>query len=685
MMKKIDKGFWYFCIVVMFLLCGYILWQCGFTMTYAENLENVIQRARLPFFIFGLAIAIGVIFFLASRILQKCSPKQLKWIAIGAFSILVLGQFLFLSIFRTALRGDQMKVFEAAIDLMESGTIARSSYNEYFSRCSNNIPMALITYLFVNIFKLLHLPQNLWMDLVKIIGTGFLNGGLIFGYLILKRLKGQKTAALMLLLAAANPMMYLLSAVYYSSTISLFFAMGAIYLYFKGRNLTEKKWRWFLLLGIFLGLGFKIRATAFICGIALAIYALLGWRNLKDVKDGIKSLLITLGGFVMVVVLFTGLNYIYVQADYTDTEYTMLHYVMMGANGNGTYNPIDAAYTQSFDGKEAKIAANKERLLERLEEMGPSGILELMGRKLAVTFSDGTDDYYDAFNGAQGDAGHLNYLNGSKKDFFAGYCHLYNTMVWMGIFASLIPKIMWKQDRKTFVILLSALGGIAFQLIWECGEAYSVPYIILFLILAAEGIDFIQESTGPLLEKKAVSTGAAAGAILMIAAAGLWIVKAFSGIVLVNDEYRVRQTTYELSVHSADEVVEQTFTASDPFNEIELYVYNVLKEHNHSIYLVTLFNENKEQIASELIIGYMLPEYGSAYVQFDTVIPDKESTYTIRIESAEQDERSGIVFPYHSTGIYDLYQGGCLYVNGIAKENCDLAFTVYLRTESAGI
>ena len=132
-------------------------------------------------------------------------------------------------------------------------------------------------------------------------------------------------------------------------------------------------------------------------------------------------------------------------------------------------------------------------------------------------------------------------------------------------------------------------------------------------------------------------------------------------------------------------MVEQTFTASKPFNEIELFVYNIYKEHNQSIYQVTLLTENGQTIHEESITAYMLPEYGSAYVKFGTVIPNGETQYRIRIRSAKADPKSGIVFPYHSTGICDLYQGGSLWVDGKQKKNCDLAFTVYLRSQSEGI
>lgn len=669
---------------LMLILSGYILWQCGFTMTYADNLKNVIQPARLPFFLFGLGAAAGSLFCLFARVLHKMTERQLKCFAAILFGVIIIGQIAMIFIFRTALRGDQMKVFEAAIELMSSGTVAKSSYNVYFSRCSNNIPLTLVTYLFVRIFHVLHLPESIWMDCARLIGTAFLDGGLFFGYLILKRLKGQKTAVLMLILAVFNPMLYLLTGVYYSSTISLFFGMGAIYLSVRGKEDGKNKWICPLLMGILLGLGFKIRATAFICGIAIAVCAFLSFRSREDVKNSLKRFAVTMAGFLLVLCCFFGLQKHYVRADYTDTEYTMLHYVMMGANGNGTYSTADAAYTQSFEGKEAKIQANKERLLERLEAMGPSGILELLGRKLTITFSDGTDDFYDAFNGALDDAGHLKYLNGSRRDFFVGYCHIYNTMLWMGVFLYLILGLK-KKDMGSFAVVLSALGGILFQMIWECGEAYSVPYLLLFLMLFAEGVDEVREAADSLLDRNILRRGLLGGSLLLILGAALWVGKAFSGVILVSDDYRVRQTTYELDIHDADSVVEQTFTASKPFNEIELFVYNVMKEHNQSIYRVSLLSEKNQLIHSELITGYMLPEYGFAYVQFDTVIPNRESVYKIRIESAKADERSGLVFPYHSTGIYDLYQGGSLKVDGEPKENCDLAFTVYLRSQSGGI
>lgn len=283
-MSKVRNGFWYFCMALMLVLSGYIFWQCGFTMTYAENAENFIRPGRLPFVLFALALASGFLLSRLPGLIEGRPEKRQKRMAISAFAVLIFGQMFFLCTFRTALRGDQMKVFEAAIELMESKTIAASSYNEYFSRCSNNIPLTLVTYLFVNIFRLLHLPQNLSMDGVRLIGTAFLDGGVLFGYLILKKLRGSQAAFMMLVLCVLNPMLYLLTGVYYSSTISLFFGMGGIWLCLKAGEQKEKKWLYFLLAGIFFGFGFKIRATALICGIALVLCGILGWRKKEDVQ-----------------------------------------------------------------------------------------------------------------------------------------------------------------------------------------------------------------------------------------------------------------------------------------------------------------------------------------------------------------------------------------------------------------
>ena len=135
-MNRLEKGFRYLCIVLLLLFSSYILWQCGFTMTYADNLKNIIQPGRLPFFLFGMAAAAAVLFCFLFRMLGRLSVKQQKWIGAGAFGMILLGQLLMIINFRTALRGDQMKVLEAAIELMSSKTIAASTYYEYFSRCS---------------------------------------------------------------------------------------------------------------------------------------------------------------------------------------------------------------------------------------------------------------------------------------------------------------------------------------------------------------------------------------------------------------------------------------------------------------------------------------------------------------------------------------------------------------------
>ena len=100
---------------------------------------------------------------------------------------------------------------------------------------------------------------------------------------------------------------------------------------------------------------------------------------------------------------------------------------MMSAQGDGQYNSADDAYTGSFShqGRTA-LAADVERLKERIADMGPAGMLTLFRNKMRVAFSDGTDDYYALSRTMQSTSPLQKYLNGGRADHLALYLHSYH-------------------------------------------------------------------------------------------------------------------------------------------------------------------------------------------------------------------------------------------------------------------
>lgn len=72
------------------------------------------------------------------------------------------------------------------------------------------------------------------------------------------------------------------------------------------------------------------------------------------------------------------------QAELQNTPY--LHWIMMGAQGNGSYNPADYEFTRSFEDKEERQEALKAEIVRRYKELGIKGTLELWKNKTKKCF-----------------------------------------------------------------------------------------------------------------------------------------------------------------------------------------------------------------------------------------------------------------------------------------------------------
>ena len=61
----------------------------------------------------------------------------------------------------------------------------------------------------------------------------------------------------------------------------------------------------------------------------------------------------------------------------------------MGLQNNGYYNPEDYEYTRSYDVNE-RSAACRKKAMERIKELGVSGLFKLWTNKAVICFGDGT-------------------------------------------------------------------------------------------------------------------------------------------------------------------------------------------------------------------------------------------------------------------------------------------------------
>ena len=482
---------------------------------------------------------------------------------------------------------------------------------------------------------------------------------------------------MLLLLTLVNPLWYLLAQMYYTSTISLAFSMGAVWLFDLARRQESlwKKYTLYFFAGILLGTGFKIRATVIITIAALLIYAMLQLKNISTSREAVSFLAVA-AGIVIVLAAYGKLENRYAGFDPAETGYPAVHWLMMSAQGEGQYNSADDAYTGSFDTKEELTEAALARLKERIRQMGPGGLLTLFCNKLRVAFSDGTDDYYSLFRTMREASWLQKYVNGGRSDYLAVYLHSYHGML-MGL---LLAAFLWRAFKggRSFldIFIFNICGAYLFYMIWEVDHAYSVPFMLMFLMWAAEGMERMlqgYETVGSKIRAVHFLPGASV--------AGLAVV--FTGVLLA--VHRAAIPVREYSVLQDQETSEslvlqtefvQTFRTKKAFDHVDIWVANWDGVANDSIYDLHITDESDKIVATGEIVGAMAPCINSYTVVFEKVIPDREQTYQIQVRLRNPDCVIKTDFLYYQSGAWDMYEDGALY----APEeilNVDLAFSVY--------
>lgn len=662
---------------VLILLSAYIFYGALDTLDGADALQEVLHGKMVPVFLLGTSFLLGFLLLGLFRrripILEKHEKKAVPVL----FGVMVLLQVLTVICVRTSLRYDHLKIFDTAVSLLEQGVISDTHFSSYFMKYPNNIPICLFTYFWLRLAELFRIPREVWMEYIKLVNLLFMNFGMWCGYRILRRHQSASAALRYLMLILVNPLWYLLGEMYYTSTISLAFSMGAIWLFDSaGRQETLwKKYTQYALAGILLAAGYQIRATVIITAAALLIYAVLRIRSFRRSREAFSVLAVLFGAVLMLGAYKTAERH-YAGFDPSQTGYPAVHWVMMSAQGEGQYNSADDAYTGSFSTKEERTRADLDRLKERLEQMGPGGLLTLFRNKLRVAFSDGDDDYASLFQTMREASPVQKYINGSRSDYLAVYLHSYHSLLCGLILLALVWRAFRGKRGFLDVIALNVCGAYLFYLIWEVDEAYSIPFMLMLLMLEAAGMEKLDGGFAKAREKLPAlrhAPAAAACGLLMIAAGLVWVVSRTGAPVRNYSVLQDQETSKDLLLQTE---FSQTFRTGKAFDHIDLWVANWDGVANDSIYELRILDEAGTEVARAQMPGAQMPCIDAYTVAFEKVIPEREQTYTIQVSLSNPDCAVKTDFLYYGTGAWDMYGDGALYAPEEIP-NVDLAFAVY--------
>lgn len=688
--------------LVLLLLAVFSLYigAFGFVRWDASWLRNL---NLLPVKI--LIITLVIIFLLGAlllvyRFLKKLEDPALGKLALVCIVLLAAGQLAFLLLIRPMLRYDPLKVFDMAVEMLNTHTISGTYETGYFARYTNNYPITILTYWFLLFLSRCGIPDSLFMTAVQLVNIACITGSAWLGYLILKELKGRRSGVFYLIICVLCPLSYVWAGYFYTATLSMPCLMGILYLYLRLSKAKSALRR--ILLGGFLGfvviLGYKLRATAMIAMIAAAL--LMIWKlfagmissrrpeNTFSLLDAIRPHIISGIAFLLMAGLSLGfwsasVNH-YVAFDYKNTGFPMIHWVMMASRWDGAFDQTDELYTSSFDTKEEKIAADKQVLLERIQEAGPIGLVTLTGRKLLNTWVDGTDTY-QAENSFAAYGKIYDYLLGNKSGFFTIYSQAFRVfqMLAVGIAALLGLIALYRKNRrpKLFLVQLTFLGGMTFHILWETSPLYSISFTFLGLMLLTDSIDSLTDELDLafVFQKGWLVCGAASVLLFLLLVMGK---KELVDTPIEALSYQVDQYQYaggyDGYVKDYEQTYVQTFTASKPFNRISIRVVNTVGENNQSAFCVKLTDENGTVLYDNdrFLSGMVVKNTPYEFV-LDLITPDGPTVYTLEISPGYIEGENSLEFLSYNTGNYDMYPGGSLSIGDQVNEKGDLAFAVY--------
>ena len=752
-MGKFTGGCMKAVAAVLFCILFYLFLHGFFVTDQADFLQGNLGKVSRFLTVFLAFAFVGSLISLIQKGLRMLSEKQLKGVMVAAFFCMVALQIFCLCTFGSMYLWDGAFVVGGANSLLETGEISQDAFY-YLSVYKNQHPFVVVTAFFLWIGKMLSLSTGGQYLLLNFLNVFCMDSSIVFlvkmvGYLLQNReMKNRLRAQCgLVLLFVLNPFVYVLAGYYYTIFLSLPFFTGGMYFackalrgekrvivqnsgstrvfrrkipnYARKNPITAGDFKWIftrncerseqlqkryvILAGLMFAGGYALRATTIIPVIACVITALL----VAVIKTDVKQFGYGLGIAVVAIVIgmgFCSVSEKVVGIDTTDTAFPTTHWIMMSLTSPGCHNEEDEAFTASFPTKEAKQQAVKERLAEKVQALGFSGMAKLMLDKVNYTWESGNHAYSFFAGNCVGTEGLYDAVYGTKKDLLALYGQGFY-LVLIGCSLLTILKSFFankEEERKTrclmFFICLTLLGGFLFYLLWETGTQYSLVFFPIFFLLAdfvlfageEEGVERLLTTDGEANEylpkaERIHRLKMAAGLLVFLLFICLWWKNrtVFTSQTYSNTDTVAIQllanTPYEVK---ENEVFVQELAPCREFNQLIFQFRNfVSEEENDSVYCVKLYRmELDEQVLvwEDSIIAKGQPQNGAFIKEFET-LPAGE--YQLEIQKTAGSTGNTLSFVTYEMGGYDAYTKGKCLVNA-QEQPRDLMFGMYLKGEN---
>ncbi len=292
----------------------------------------------------------------------------------------------------------------------------------------------------------------------------------------------------------------------YTDMTVIAFPVLIYYLYLKMDDSRMDYVRWFFIF-LLTVIGFFVKPTVAIMLIAILLCGLVTWLPIMISHLKGKNKRLVLGR--LAAVLFLGIvTSVCVSCVFSiaveATGLTIdrqkdtgpLHMLMMGLNdsNDGAMTWEDIAYSQSFETKEARTKGQLQRIEGIMKAYDPGSFLSHLSRKALVVFNDGTfawgeeGGFFDqrlTYGSFDEGLREITYNEGRYYSLFSSFFQ----MLWYMVLTMLLFVTAIPHDERHMIPVVSVLGIIIFNMLFEARARYLIVYAPMIIIVAVLGLE----------------------------------------------------------------------------------------------------------------------------------------------------------------------------------------------------
>lgn len=472
---------------------------------YAEDMTTQAYVAHREPFLIHLAIA-AVLFlalFLLQRFYRLSSRRRRALLLAAAMSWICLWGFALIFFGGSIPSADAASVYSIAQALAHGHTEVIHPTDSYLSYYPQQIGLVAFYEILIRLWELLHISYSAhyMLQCVNVVMACII---VFFQYKITGLLSQGNDRAMIsyLFLAMLNAPLIFYTSFVYGEIPSFAFLSGGIYFlarFFSGQSLSSHQRYVSLTVSVaLLVLGVALRKNTLIVIIAVVLTTL--WEWLREHKRGLilYALLLTL----LSLSILPAIQRLYEHraGNVLSSGVPAMSYFAMGmqesSRGYGWYNGFNFnTYADSNMDTALTIQESKKAIAASLSAFreDPAYAFRFYAEKFLSQWTDGS--YFCR----QATLQHSDIrrerveslYTGSLAGPFIHYCNLYQLLVYAAALLCLLRMRRFGNETLSllpYVGLIAVLGGFLFHMIWEANSRYILPYFLLLLPYAAQGL-----------------------------------------------------------------------------------------------------------------------------------------------------------------------------------------------------